>query len=61
MNNKIQELELQSLYDTANDGLGGPRYEVDMEKFAKLIIEECILAVIVYDAGDLIKERFGLK
>jgi hypothetical protein len=41
MNNRIEYLKRQSM-DSVGEGLGGSYWEVDVDKFAALLIQECV-------------------
>jgi hypothetical protein len=41
MNANLQDLAYKASMDTGVDGIGGPRLEVDLEEFARLIVLEC--------------------
>jgi hypothetical protein len=42
MNERIRELMNQSMESTGVEGLGGSYMELNPEKFAKLVVQECI-------------------
>jgi hypothetical protein len=63
MNDQIQELAEQAGFNLHNDVIDGNDFKYEIEKFAELILFECIkLAVFRGDAatGKVIKEHFGL-
>ena len=63
MNDQIQELAEQAGFNLHNDVIDGNNFKYEIEKFAELILFECIkLAVFRGDAatGKVIKEHFGL-
>ena len=63
MNDQIQELAEQAGFYLHNDVIDGNDFKYEIEKFAELILFECIkLAVFRGDAatGKVIKEHFGL-
>jgi hypothetical protein len=64
MNERIKELEKQS-YTEAMHEMGGTYMAFDKEKFAKLIVRECIRVVDKDDGAthvrELLEEHFGVK
>jgi HEPN domain-containing protein len=68
MNERIQELEKQS-YTEAQHEMGGTYKAFDKEKFAELIVQECLMKVIgakirgesIDTLIQNIKEDFGVK
>lgn len=67
MNERIQELMKQAMEPSGLEGLGGPYMELNPEKFAELIVQECIHTVESHGgmggavAGDKIRKQFGVK
>ena len=75
MNERIQKLAAQAMESTGVEGLGGGYRELNPEKFAKLIIQECcdILAPynikngVLFDISTnlppiyVIKKHFGVE
>ena len=58
MNDRIQELSVQCWYTDADTG----EEEFDREKFAELIVKQCIDAAFRNgDNIDYIKEHFGVE
>jgi len=62
MNKRILELAEQTFYYGNWEGDGIFTGQVDLEKFAELIVRECIKATgNCAGTGDMIKEHFGVK
>ena len=69
MNERIEELMKQAMEPSGLESLGGPYMELNPEKFAELIVKECV--DIIADAVDhrepastyvgRIKQHFGVK
>jgi len=73
MNERIKELMNQAMESTGVEGLGGSYMELNPEKFAELIVRECVKVLTqhgAYFSGDgepyhyaasLIEEHFGVE
>jgi len=62
MNKRILELAEQTFYYGNWEGDGIFTGQVDLEKFAELIVRECIKATgNCAGTGDMIKEHFGVE
>lgn len=72
MNERIQKLMTQAMESTGVEGLGGEYRELNPEKFAKLIIQECIdrinrvgiLEDVEFQSGMIaqnVREHFGVE
>lgn len=60
MNARIEELKRKATVPTAQEGLGGPYYELDPDLFAELIIRECSVFVDPITRIRLLK-HFGVE
>ena len=61
MNNRIQELEKQSYTESMHE-MGGTYMVFDKEKFAELIIRECIYYAFCHgDDIEYVKKHFGVE
>jgi hypothetical protein len=70
VNERIKELINQAMQSTGVEGLGGSYMELNPEKFAELIIRECMEQVKdfyledsfnFFNAAEAIKDHFGVK
>ena len=62
MNERIRQLAEQTFYYGSWEGDGVYTGQVDLEKFAELIVRECIKATgNCAGTGDMIKEHFGVE
>ena len=62
MNERIRQLAEQTFYYGNWEGDGVYTGQVDLEKFAELIVRECIKATgNCAGTGDMIKEHFGVE
>ncbi len=66
MNERIKQLAIYVIDDYTEDDYW-PFFTEELEEFARLIIDECIVACATErlgktaGAGELIKERFGIE
>ena len=56
MNERIKELEKQSVFYNEDEEI----WETDLEKFAQLIVRECI-DIVPWQYEEKIKEHFGVE
>jgi hypothetical protein len=61
MNERIRELMNQSMESTGVEGLGGSYMELNPEKFAKLVVQECIYVCHSETDRRMIERIFGVE
>jgi hypothetical protein len=63
MNQRIQELAEQAGFNISNDPIDGQDFNYEIEKFAELIVKECVglLGPAHSVMTDPIKEHFGVE
>ena len=61
MNKRIRELAEQAMESTGVEGLGGEYRELNPEKFAELIVKECVTVLNNRFMGDLNREDLEVR
>jgi hypothetical protein len=61
MNERIRELAEQAGFNISNDPIDGHDFNYELEKFAELIVRECINACGSDFGTKLIKQHFGVE